>query len=561
MRTLIMAGVVLCASGAIANAADEAALNALRAQIGMSRNDVAAIRKQAIERFRRADVDDIRGVSQADFDQQARMYEAQHRASFLAMTLTRDLDGDGRVTRSELRLSFLQQAREPLRSRNETVDPTEEQVQTILEKLVTTALQADADKNGVLTFEEIYAHAATTQQKPAAMRSQTANASVPLSLDANGDGIVSLAEYEAALDIVLREIDVDGDGKISPAEHEAYRPTQNAARQAQNERRRKMERQVQLAELAKTCRFPEVPSGALVAVVGTHEGAALSNLAMGDGSPVIRIAHIDIQEGERPIYVIARASTGIVWQFTGAVGRVAHVIALANGTGETPYAGVVGIDRARVSFRLSNICMPGFTEAGQSEEIKEGLAALLHGARPDVVVALNSLSRARLPIGMASGNYPIGVLPLAPSDRGGRAIYDELLRSAPLGIAEIDPKSVVASLPARSLDVQPGHAGLLQLVEKRSLEITEYVPALRLGRNLVIGDPKGINIVGGGPGLATELARGFRVLGPMTLPTGLEHSMRFVVPSGVPVPFGNPAPAKVTCESGAPLPKAGEPCR
>src|SRR5688572_18424251 len=89
MRTLIMAGVVLCASGAIANAADEAALNALRAQIGMSRNDVAAIRKQAIERFRRADVDDIRGVSQADFDQQARMYEAQHRASFLAMTLAR----------------------------------------------------------------------------------------------------------------------------------------------------------------------------------------------------------------------------------------------------------------------------------------------------------------------------------------------------------------------------------------------------------------------------------------------------------------------------------------
>ena len=559
MRSLIVAGLLFCAGCPAAIAADENGLNVLRNQLGGSQTNIATMRQQALERFRRTDVDGVPGVSQADYDVAVQLASAMQRGQAVAASFMHDLDGDGRVTLAEVRLAFMRQAHQPLRSGGATVQPTEEQVRIILEKLVATAFEADANQDGVLTFEEVYAHA-EAKRKPQFVRHFTQQTAVPLSLDANGDGTVSAAEYQAAVDIVLRELDPDGDGTISHAEQEANRTRLASIRRVLDEQRQRAERQARLAEHVKLCRMPPVPQGARVMAVGTRSGAAISSVTIGEADAEIRVARIDIQEGEQPLYVIARSGTGTIWQFTGAVQRVAHVVAMSEiMASDVPRVGIVGIDRTRVTFKSAKTCLLDFSAPSHIEETRQHLTALLEGTTPEVIAALSPLSRVRFPIGIASGDYPIGRVAPQPNDRGSRAVYDEMIRRAPLGVVEIDPKTVVSGLPVKTFDVLPGYAGLLQLIEMRALEVTEYVRALRLGRNLVIGDLQ-VTDPRGNAATVTEVAQGFRVLGRMTMPTHLEHSLKFVVPAGVPVPLGAPGPAKLSCESGAALPRAGEPC-
>ena len=55
---------------------------------------------------------------------------------------------------------------------------------------------------------------------------------VPLSLDRNGDGVVTLEEFDLAVAQVLRETDADGDGMFSEAEAVVARTLANALQRA-----------------------------------------------------------------------------------------------------------------------------------------------------------------------------------------------------------------------------------------------------------------------------------------------------------------------------------------
>jgi Ca2+-binding EF-hand superfamily protein len=72
------------------------------------------------------------------------------------------------------------------------------------------AAEIDADKDGTITVEELIAHREKMRQQHMAERLKA--------MDQNGDGNVSVEEYEAAHAWRMARLDRNGDGKIEPDE-------------------------------------------------------------------------------------------------------------------------------------------------------------------------------------------------------------------------------------------------------------------------------------------------------------------------------------------------------
>jgi Ca2+-binding EF-hand superfamily protein len=77
------------------------------------------------------------------------------------------------------------------------------------------AAEIDADKNGTITAEELIAHHEKMRQQHMAERLKA--------MDQNGDGNVSVEEYEAAQTWRMARLDRNGDGKIEPDEMRHHR--------------------------------------------------------------------------------------------------------------------------------------------------------------------------------------------------------------------------------------------------------------------------------------------------------------------------------------------------
>ena len=316
-----------------------------------------------------------------------------------------------------------------------------------------------------------------------------------------------------------------------------------------------------MAEKAKTCGMPLVPAGAFVAVVGAYEGAAVSNVAIGNDAEEVRAAQIDIQDGTQPIYVIATSFRGMVWQFTGATNRVMQVVAVTDAAQGFVRAGVVGIDKAKVLVRSAADCMRSFHDDREALNAKEALAALLNGRSPDAVVGKYQLSRVRFPVGQMSSDHPFANVMAAPTSEAAKSAHGEMLRFTPLGVAMFDPKAVVSAAPAKLYDVLPNQAGIVQLIEKGLLEVTGYSRSIDIGGTTIIGNA---TIVGMDERKlkVSKVASGFRIVGPMTFPAGLHgaHSATFTIAKGMPMPHGHPGHSSVTCETGKMGLKPGEIC-
>src|SRR5215218_4673863 len=68
--------------------------------------------------------------------------------------------------------------------------------------------------------------------RPAPGWQQNAAQFVPMTLDSDGDGVVSMAEYEAAVREQFNHVDKDRDGRISASEFSEFGNRLNEARQA-----------------------------------------------------------------------------------------------------------------------------------------------------------------------------------------------------------------------------------------------------------------------------------------------------------------------------------------
>jgi EF hand len=159
------------------------------------------------------------GVSAKDYEISEALYNANQRANRLGQTIRSDLDGDGIVTRAEVKTVMTKRANQPIRTNGMHVEPTSEQVAAILDRLVSDVFQADANNDGQLTLQEMLAEPKDRKRQ---YPWHGARQMVPMSLDADKDGIVSRKEYDSAVKRIIGEIDRDASGEVSPDEAAAF---------------------------------------------------------------------------------------------------------------------------------------------------------------------------------------------------------------------------------------------------------------------------------------------------------------------------------------------------
>lgn len=373
-----------------------------------------------------------------------RLQLAEQRAQHLQSVLRYDLNGNMEVSQDEF-----------------------EALKSVLEKGSKAALSllfinGDLDQDGVLTSEEI-----TSSFEPRDQRTDE-YASQLLLFDVNDDGRVDLLEISGVANAVLPE---------------APEPPAPAA----------------------ACNVPPVPEGADVVLLTGYSSYALSNVAVSGKNNTTFAASIEVEPGDKPLYVFAVSFEEIIWSFTGATERIQTlVVQPPKRVKSGPGAAVDGIDAARVHFVPASSCLPAavhrtgrdLNDAGQR------LASAL-GTRVSNIVADYYLTEMKLPSGstverkgldarlraryakpevltVGGKKYSISAEGMVALDESGKPLtpvpvdpwgMQEMVREFPAGVAMFDPALLVSPEPVVAYDILPVPAGLLQLLADGKIEV------------------------------------------------------------------------------------------
>jgi hypothetical protein len=486
--------------------------------------------------------DTIRAGEVGDYEM---MVIAMNRAKGAANIMRMDIDGDGFAVEEEIRkvLTFQQ----GLLGGSPALD-------AMRDKRIQEYLAVDKNGDRRVDWTEAVAQAAKVQAEERAERG-AGKRELMLGLDPNGDGALTLAEYQTLGEAVFRGLDTDGDRVLSGTEAAAYRPDapvaagpQSAAEEAARVRVATVQPAGEAALAAAesvACVMPAASPEAEVVLLGVYDAEAISSVAIGTQDQTVETAALTIESGDKPLYVVIVSHTPIIWRLSGAVQRVERLVLVSN-TGlaqegvrtPIPLVGETGLQADRVTFLVRTDCLEYFKEA---PSVAAAQAAALVRARtgkePTTVAAQYKIGEFLVPSGAARSvarkggpGFPLMVFPGAGTLRieresGSMTIStgsddpgSSLGRFNAGGVVEIDVTTVVASLPPEPYIVLPQEAGLVQLLQ-----------AGVLTRN------------SGGEYLIHKKTR---------YPAGLcgAHAVTFLLMRGVPEPDGNHCHAKVYSE-------------
>jgi Ca2+-binding EF-hand superfamily protein len=168
---------------------------------------------QARHEFARLDPDGDGTVTQADADFDRAREAAVHRAAAISNILQTDLNGDGIVTREEVR-----QTLETRMAMFPVIDQSRPGFREQLDAEIAKLMQPDRNGDGRIDGAEMLAFA---KQR---LATGTAPATAMIAaLAAHPEGPFIEARFLAAAEAIFRKVDADGDGTVSREEIEAAR--------------------------------------------------------------------------------------------------------------------------------------------------------------------------------------------------------------------------------------------------------------------------------------------------------------------------------------------------
>ncbi|HEY2709432.1 MAG TPA: hypothetical protein VGI95_15385 [Caulobacteraceae bacterium] len=221
------------------------------------------------------------------------------------------------------------------------------------------------------------------------------------------------------------------------------------------------------------CSLPYAGAGDEVVLLDISEGEAVSSVAVADVNLETRAADVEVQAGDRPLYLVLASERPIVWRFSGAAGRVGHLVLMTNETAPDggAAAGAVGVSADKITTAPLRNCFTEFSEPGSPQALAAASrVALMTGRQPDVVGAAHDIAAVQLPSGMAAkleeGDAPTP----AGLDAGA---WSHARRFTPAGVMQLAAADVHGSEPAIAYDILPARAGIAQLLASGSLVETQ----------------------------------------------------------------------------------------
>jgi Ca2+-binding EF-hand superfamily protein len=164
--------------------------------------------------FRWADADANGELSDADGVLLDQIAAASFRALYVIEFWRADLDGDGAVTVDELRRV------QTYRFHSASVQPSPgKTIEQTIENQIAEIMAADADHDGRVTYGEALSYARSLPY-PAYGKLQVRNL---MSAVPDGRSTLTLADFDAAVEKMFRDVDANGDGVVSTDELNAYR--------------------------------------------------------------------------------------------------------------------------------------------------------------------------------------------------------------------------------------------------------------------------------------------------------------------------------------------------
>jgi len=498
--------------------------------------------------FLQLDADADGSLTQRDIELHTQLETVHVRAFGLHFVMRFDLDGDAAVTADEIRRAMRYE------QRFQPALPGATPPEKLIEDTVRRIMALDTDTDGKVSVSE-----ASKYSEPGLLRiglgPQSARAREALAVVGGSKREITLADYQAAGAALFRKIDSDGDGALSQQELAEYRQRPDtpegaaliAAAEIVQKRQRELDaavrKQQQEAEAAREgCAMPKASEKAKVIIISAYETEALSSVMLGSQDAVVRAGRVVVEPGPAPLYIVIPTFSATIWQFSGAVERVERVVMSSLVSGPPngskvqlpPLVGATGIASERLGFLARSDCLRYFHQIPSSDSV-ETITAVRNatGKEPEVVAAKYSVSGFAVPSGKIEtlkderpqpliiqksqgtlniiGDSSNVIIQAGPS----RA-RDELYRSFPGGVIDIDPRSVVANVSVAAYEVLPSQAGLVQLLGTGALtqnSSSEYVVRKKI-----------------------------------RFPAGVDGAMTFVIRKGTPYPDGESGSACVIME-------------
>lgn len=347
----------------------------------------------------------------------------------------------------------------------------------------------DTDGNGRATLQEALAAVEAKSRD----RYQP-DRSALLTLDTDGDGRLTASELTTLGEQTFARFDADGDGVISTDESKLLAEDQMAL----NARKRLREAQ---------CLFPPAPTDADVVIASFHSGDAISSSYIEHPSVSTSVIDVFIEKGDKPLYVILSSDKAVIWRFTGATGRVQHVLANAQRSrhrdegldalrrlsreeqskarkdlNEYPRSavGATGISRDKLTI-VGKHCIntPNLVSEETGKQANR-IARMVSGRPAAMFAAGYSAARVSMPSGRVTDLTDEAARVMAGFDP---VRWQVAADTTPGGIVSIDPRSVTAAEPVGAYEVLPGQFGIAQLLATGALE-ADGLERLRLVRSI-----------------------------------------------------------------------------
>jgi Ca2+-binding EF-hand superfamily protein len=494
--------------------------------------------------FFQLDADTDGKLTQRDVDLHELMKAVQERANAMAVVMRKDLDGDGAVTEDEIRRVLRYDLRAELAQAAVNLTgkppaPTADALAKQIETNVRSIMALDSDNDGkVVSSDAPKLFQRTPRSAEVSQYGESGRARQALTLDLQSKGEVTLADYQGAGEALFRKIDADGDGTISEQELADYRlrpdspdaVVRNAAAEAAQKRlseQAEAVRKKQEEAVGTACAMPAPSEKAKVVLLSAYQTDALSSVTLGSQDAMVYAGRVVVERGREPLYLVMPTYNAAIWQFSGAVERIERVVMTSSTAApktrnapQPPLVGATGIAPERISFLGRPDCIEYFSEIPSSSSL-QAMAAVRNaiGKEPDVVAFKNSVNSFTVPSGKIDMpgdelQQPLFTKKPVGSDRAREAMY-WFFRG---GVVEIDPKTVVARMPATAYEVLPAQAGLAQLLETGAL--------------------------------TQNSSREYIVRQKIRFPPGLygAHSVTFLIMKGAPYPDGDPGHSCVVME-------------